>query len=289
MSMRFGALSIREEKMPDYVGVRFGNGPKLHYMESPPQVPEVGARCVVDTRRGLEVALVRTLPRQDAKPSGYVVRTAQPEDLEAHRTLGAKADDLKWLLKARARERGEKVKVIHLEFTLDESFLVVTYSAEGAISLRALAQDLMRYTSARIDFDNVGPRDQARILGTLGACGSGSCSSTWLQGFSAVSIRMARDQQLPLNPEKISGPCGRLMCCLQYEHEMYRELLKGLPKKGSKACHTESGACGRVVKLNPLKQSVELKLDEGGFGEYPAAEVSRLKGEQRSKRRGESN
>ena len=264
--------------MPETIGVRFDNGPKLHYMESTSDAPEVGSRCVVSTRRGLEVALVRTEPREDARASGQIVRTAQPRDLETYRALEAKADDLKWLLKARARERGEKMKVIRLEFTLDESLLVVTYSAEGSVSLRPLAQALMGYTDARIEFDNVGPRDQARILGTLGACGGGSCSSTWLQSFNAVSIRMARDQQLPLNPEKISGPCGRLMCCLQYEHEMYKELLKGLPKKGSKACHTESGACGRIVKLNPLKGSVEMKLDEGGFEEYPAEEVERIKG-----------
>ena len=276
--------------MPEYIGVRFENGPKLHYMEVPPEVPPqqpgVGSQCVVNTRRGLEVALVRTPPRGDAKPSGQIVRVAHPEDLEAHGALEAKADDLKWLLKARARERGEKMKVIRLEFTLDESLLVVTYSAEGSVSLRPLAQALMGYTGARIEFDNVGPRDQARILGTLGACGGGSCSSTWLQSFNAVSIRMARDQQLPLNPEKISGPCGRLMCCLQYEHDMYKELLKGLPKKGSKACHETSGACGRVVKLNPLKGSVEMKLDEGGFEEYPASEVSRVKGQPKGQKSG---
>ena len=275
--------------MPETVGVRFENGPKLHYMalsDAPSQSPGVGSQCVVDTRRGLEVALVRTPPRGDEKPSGHVVRVARPEDLDAHRVLEAKADDLKWLLKARARERGEKMKVIRLEFTLDEALLVVTYSAEGSVSLRPLAQELMGYTDARIEFGNVGPRDQARILGTLGACGGGSCSSTWLQSFNAVSIRMARDQQLPLNPEKISGPCGRLMCCLQYEHDMYKELLKGLPKKGSKACHEESGACGRVVKLNPLKGSVEMKLDEGGFEEYPAEEVSRVKGGQKGQKLG---
>ena len=272
--------------MPETIGVRFENGPKLHYMELPQQIPEVGTRCVVNTRRGLEVALVRTAPRDDARPSGHVVRVARSDDLETHHALDAKADDLKWLLKARARERGEKMKVIRLEFTLDESLLVVTYSAEGSVSLRPLVQALMGYTNARIEFDNVGPRDQARILGTLGACGGGSCSSTWLQGFDAVSIRMARDQQLPLNPEKISGPCGRLMCCLQYEHDMYKELLKGLPKKGGKACHTDSGACGRVVKLNPLKQTVELKLDEGGFEEYPAEEVSRVKGQPKNQKKG---
>ena len=161
-----------------------------------------------------------------------------------------------------------------LEFTLDESLLVVSYSAEASAPLRALAQELAHHTGARIEFDNVGPRDQARMLGTLGACGTGSCSSTWLQSFNAVGIRMARDQQLPLNPEKISGPCGRLMCCLQFEHEMYTDLLKEMPKKGSRACHS-SGTCGRVVKLHPLKGTVELSTDEGKLEEYPAAEVAR--------------
>jgi cell fate regulator YaaT (PSP1 superfamily) len=132
-----------------------------------------------------------------------------------------------------------------------------------------MAQELMQLPAARLEFVNVGPRDQARMLGTLGACGTGSCSSTWLQSFSAVSIRMARDQQLPLNPEKITGPCGRLMCCLQYEHDMYRELLKGMPKKGVKACHEESGVCGRVVKLNPLARTVDLRTDEGGTTSSP--------------------
>ena len=86
---------------------------------------------------------------------------------------------------------------------------------------------------------------------------------------------MARDQQLPLNPEKISGPCGRLMCCLQYEHDMYRDLLADLPKKGSKACHTDTGACGRVIKLNALKGTVEVAYDEGGYEELPPEKLER--------------
>jgi cell fate regulator YaaT (PSP1 superfamily) len=263
--------------MPDCIGVRFDNGPKVHFLEVPSQVPPLGARCVVSTRRGLELGLVRTSVREHAQPSGYFVRIAQPDDLERFETLKEKADELKWLLKARARERNLNVKIVHLEFTLDESLLLITYSTEQQLSLRALAQELTPLTGARLEFENVGPRDQARIIGTIGVCGSGSCSSTWLQGFSAVSIRMARDQQLPLNPEKISGPCGRLMCCLQYEHDMYRELLADLPKKGSKACHTETGACGRVVKLHPLKGTVDIAYDEGGYEELPPEKLERLK------------
>lgn len=264
--------------MSDAIGVTFDNGPKLHYVLAPPQAPEVGRRCVVTTRRGLELALVRTQPRDQSNTVGHVVREADPGDMASFERLKAKADELKWLARARLRQAGSDAKVVVLEFTLDEQVLVVSYSAESTVPLRALAQALMPHTQARLEFVNVGPRDQARVMGALGRCGSGNCSSTWLQSFSAVSIRMARDQQLPLNPEKITGPCGRLMCCLQYEHEQYRELLKGMPKKGGKACHEGSGVCGRVVKVSPLSGTVELRTEEGAHHQFPASEVQRVKG-----------
>ncbi|MEJ2666036.1 MAG: regulatory iron-sulfur-containing complex subunit RicT [Deinococcales bacterium] len=263
--------------MPECIGVKFDNGPKLHYMEAPPTPPEVGTRCVVSTRRGLELARVRTEPREVQKPHGHYVRDALEDDVRRHEELSRRAEDLKWLLRARARQSGAEVKIVAVEFTVDEELMVVSYSSEEKAPLRVLAQELIGHTGARIEFNNVGPRDQARMLGTLGACGDASCSSTWLQSFSAVSIRMARDQQLPLNPEKISGPCGRLMCCLQYEHEVYKELLKGMPKKGGRACHEASGTCGRIVKLNPLKGTVDLRTEEGAVEEYPASEVVRVR------------
>lgn len=264
--------------MTDAIGVTFANGPKLHFVEVPPSAPPVGARCVVNTRRGTEIALVRTEPRREERVVGHLLRIADPHDLDAEVRLRSKAEDLKWLARARARQAGADVKVVALEFTLDETALVISYTAEGQAPLRLVAAALMDHTAARLEFVNIGPRDQARMLGTLGRCGDGSCSSTWLQSFSAVSIRMARDQQLPLNPEKITGPCGRLMCCLQYEHDLYRELLQGMPKKGGKACHEASGICGRVVKVAPLAGKVELRTEEGSFHEFPAHEVKRIKG-----------
>ncbi len=261
--------------MSECIGVRFDNGPKIHYLEAPPALPEVGLRCIVSTRRGLELASVRTRAVEHPKPVGHYVRPATSEDEERWQALKERAEDLKWLLKARAREAGAKMKLLSLEFTLDESLLVVNYSTEEQVPLRVLAQVLMQHTSARIEFNNVGPRDQSRILGVIGACGQESCCSTWLQSFTTVSIRMARDQQLPLNPEKISGPCGRLMCCLQYEHPVYQELIRGMPKKGTRGCHA-SGSCGRITKLNPLKGTVEMLTDEGSFEEYPAEEITRI-------------
>lgn len=259
------------------IGVKFDNGPRIHYIEVPGEAPAPGSRCVVTTRRGPELGLVRTEPVRGQKASGRLIREADHVDLEQYELLRSKAEELKWLLRARARQHGLKLKIVAVEFTLDESLLVLSYTAEEQVPLRLLAQVLGAHTRARIEFSNVGPRDQARILGTLGSCGSGNCSSTFLQGFTAVSIRMARDQQLPLNPEKISGPCGRLMCCLQYEHEMYRELLKGMPKKGTRVCHTATGACGRIAKLNPLKGTAEIRNDEGGFSEHPVSELERIR------------
>lgn len=264
--------------MPECIGVRFDNGPKIHYVEVPATPPAPGQRCVVSTRRGFELGLVRTDLRDHDNPIGRLVRPAEPDDDRRHAALRERAEDLKWMLRARARQRGADVKIVACEFTLDERLLVVSYSSDGQAPLRVMAQELLRYTEARIEFSNVGPRDQARMIGTLGACGQGSCSSTWLQGFNSVSIRMARDQQLPLNPDKISGPCGRLMCCLQYEHDMYRELLKGMPKKGGRACHEASGTCGKVIKLDPLAGTVDMRTDEGKIEAFPADALTRVRG-----------
>jgi len=256
--------------MPDCVGVKFENGPKIHWLHPGDAPFTAGDTCVVKSRRGIEIGIVRTEVRPADRASGEVIRVASHQDLETRDRLAKRAEDLTWLLRARSRQEGIDMKIVSVEFTLDEAVVFVQYSAEKHPNLRGLTRTLGEHTSARVEFVNVGPRDEARILGTLGACGTGSCSSTWLQGFSSVSIRMARDQQLPLNPEKISGPCGRLMCCLQYEHDMYKQLLKELPKRGGKACHTETGACGRVVKLDPLRGTADLKTDEGYLEAVPA-------------------
>lgn len=264
--------------MPNCVAVKFDNGPKLHYVEVADKALQIGVSCVVSTRRGLELGIVRGEAKEHPRPIGHVVREASEEDLEQHQTLKERAEELKWFLKSKARDHTKDFKVIALEFNLDASLLVVSYTSEAQPPLRNLVHELLPHTSARIEFVNVGPRDQARMLGAIGVCGDGTCSSRWLQGFSAVGIRMARDQQLPLNPEKISGPCGRLMCCLQYEHDMYEELLKTLPRRGVHACHEEQNQCGRVIKLNPLKQTVELQTEEGGILEFPADELKISKG-----------
>lgn len=256
--------------------IRFERSPRLHFMLSelahPPQ-----SRVVVQGKRGPEVATVRgEAKKPDPKMRyGRVLGKASTQDLETWAKLQERGEDLKWLLRAKARARGLAVKLVAVEFTLDENLVTISYSAEERIELSSLISDLREHTRARVNFAAVGPREQAQIIGTLGACGRANCSSTHLQDFAPVSIRMAREQQLPLNPEKLSGPCGRLLCCLQYEHRQYQELLRDLPRKNARVCHDESGACGKVVKLHPLTGTVDIQTENGLMHDLPADKLSR--------------
>jgi len=246
----------------------------------------VGARVVVQGKRGPEIATVRgeaQAPEPQAR-YGAVLRAASEGDLARWDELHRQGEDLKWLLRARARERGLPVKIVAVEFTLDESLVTVSYSAEDRIELGSLIGELRGRTRARVNFAAVGPREQAQMIGTLGACGRENCSSTHLQDFAPVSIRMARDQQLPLNPEKLSGPCGRLLCCLQFEHTQYLDLLAGLPRKNARVCHEGTGACGKVTKLHPLAGTVDVQTDQGLLTGLPAAELTRAPEASKGKR-----
>ncbi len=256
--------------------VRFERSPRLHSMLSE-EPYAVGTKVVVQGKRGPEIATVRGEGGEPHPQERYgaVLRAATPDDLERWEELHRAGEDLKWLLRARARERSLPVKLVAVEFTLDESLVTVSYSADERIELTSLIGEVRSQTRARVNFAAIGPREQAQMLGALGACGRENCSSTHLQDFAPVSIRMARDQQLPLNPEKLSGPCGRLLCCLQFEHTQYVDLLKNLPRKNSKVCHDGSGACGKVTKLHPLTGTVDVYTDQGMLQGIPATELRR--------------
>lgn len=253
------------------VGVRFRT-PLLRYFRFRGEPPPLEAYVVVRTGRGLEVGKVRTPPGK-AKEEGEVVRLATKEDLDRAARLRAQAEEVLFYLRARLKEEGVSAKVLGCDFTLDGSHLTVHYAAAERVNLRRLGRELGERYGARVEFLAEGPREEAQYLGTLGACGMESCCSTWLQGFAQVSIKLARDQQLPLNPEKISGPCGRLLCCLTYEHPVYQELLKELPKKNARVC-TREGVCGKVQKVNPLKGTVELHLEDGKTLEVSKEELA---------------
>ncbi len=251
--------------MPRCVRVRLFHGrePKLYPMRLKGEPPPVSSQVVVRTPRGLELGEVRSDPREEAKSSGELVRVADERDLERVRQFREKEVSLKWWLKARLREKLPQVKILGCNYTLDGGHVVVYYAAEQRVNLGGVVREIARHAGARVEFVAKGPRDQTAYLGTLGMCGLESCCSTWMQQFAPATIRMARDQQLPLSPEKISGPCGRLLCCLAHEHAHYKELLADMPKRNAKVC-TESGVCGKVIKLNPLAGTVDLYTEGGG-------------------------
>jgi cell fate regulator YaaT (PSP1 superfamily) len=237
----------------------------------------VGTEVVVQSRRGLEVGTVRSGPRKAGEhAAGRILRAATPRDLSEWSALKERARSVKWLLRARARKQRLEVKIVAVEFTLEESLVTVSYSANSRIELSQLTSAIREQTPARVNFVSVGPREQAQLLGTLGACGRESCSSTHLQEFAPVTIRMARDQQLPLNPEKLSGPCGRLLCCLQYEHPVYQQLLSRMPKRGSLVLDERTGTVGKVSKLNPLSGQVSLLTEAGKLVDCSVESLKRV-------------
>ncbi|WP_293174576.1 regulatory iron-sulfur-containing complex subunit RicT [Oceanithermus sp.] len=260
--------------MPSCVRVRLFHGrePKLYAMRFKGEPPAVGTRVVARTPRGLELGEVRGGPYEVEKSFGEVVRAATEDDLERVHRFREKEESLKWWLRARLRPKLPQVKVLGCSYTLDGGHVVVYYSAEQRVNLGSVVREIARHAGARVEFVAKGPRDQTAFLGTLGMCGMESCCSTWMQHFAPATIRMARDQQLPLSPEKISGPCGRLLCCLAYEHPHYKELLAGMPKKNAKVC-TSAGVCGKVVKLNPLAGTVDLYTEGGGVITAPASDL----------------
>ncbi len=251
--------------MPKCVRVRLFHGrePKLYQMRYRDEPPAIGQKVVVRTPRGLEMAEVRSEPRDVNRSFGEIVRPADEADIERFNVLREKEVSLKWWLRARLRPRIAGLKILGCNYTLDGGHVVVYYSSEKRVSLGSQVREIARHAGARVEFVARGPRDQTAYLGTLGVCGLSSCCSSWMQQFAPATIRMARDQQLPLSPEKISGPCGRLLCCLSFEHAHYKELLADMPKKNAKVC-TDSGVCGKVIKLNPLVGMVDVYTEGGG-------------------------
>ena len=232
---------------------------------------------VVKTARGLEIGQVVVAPRQvlDSEvkePLKPVVRKAEPEDIKhaeelEQKTAEALAECGKWIEKLEL-----PMKLLAAEYGLTGNRLTFFFSASERVDFRELVKELTSRLKVRVELRQVGPRDGAKLIGGYGRCGRQLCCSSFLTEFEPVSIRMAKDQDLPLNPMKISGICGRLMCCLGYEGELYRAMREKLPKKGQRVV-TNSGAAV-VTGNNPLKQTVLVELKSGAIIELAADEVT---------------
>ena len=263
--------------MADVVGIRFKRTGKVYYFDPAGVDLDVNDHVVVKTVRGLEMGQVVVAPwqvldselREPLKP---VVRKAEPEDIKRvqeleQKTTEALAECGKWIEKLKM-----PMKLLTAEYNLSGNRLIFFFSASERVDFRELVKELSSLLKVRVELRQVGPRDGAKLIGGFGRCGRQLCCSSFLTEFEPVSIRMAKEQDLPLNPMKISGVCGRLMCCLSYESALYRAMREKLPKKGQRVM-TSTGVAV-VIGGNPLKQMVLVELKSGATTELPVGEVT---------------
>jgi len=265
--------------MAEIVGVRFKRAGKIYYFDPAGIELEVGDYVVVKTTRGQELGRVVIAPAQVAEDEvpqelKTVVRKAEAEDLEQAEELEAKeakamAECAKLIDKFRL-----PMKLLSAEYNLDGSRLTFFFSATERVDFRDLVRELNSRFKLRVELRQLGPRDEAKVVGGFGRCGRPLCCVNFLSEFSPVSIRMAKDQDLPLNPMKISGVCGRLLCCLAYESGQYQNLKKQMPKVGQQVSTAMGPA--RVVGGNPLKETVLVETEGQGNVEIPLAEITAI-------------
>ncbi len=263
--------------MVDIVGVRYKRAGRIYYFDPAEIDLAVGDHVVVETSRGLELGQVVIAPTQIlaseiTKPLKSVVRKATEGDMERARKLKEKETEALAECGQLVKKLELPMKLIAADYNLDDSRLIIYFSAEGRVDFRELVRQLSKSLRIRVEFRQVGPRDEAKLMGGLGRCGRLLCCGSFLSEFEPVSIKMAKEQNLPLNPAKISGVCGRLLCCLGYEYEQYRSMKEKLPKEGQQVA-TPMGIA-TVVGGNPLEETVLVELEAGNNVELPLSEIA---------------
>ena len=252
-------------------GVRFRAGGKTYFFDPGKLSCEAGQYAVVETARGLEFGEICIGNRMvDAglvvPPLRPVVRLATPEDIKQNELNHEREEEAFRIGKEKINEHGLDMKLVSVQYTFDDSKLLFYFTSDGRVDFRELVKDLAGVFHIRIELRQIGIRDEARMLGGLGACGRPLCCSSFLSDFGQVSMKMAKEQNLSLNSTKISGCCGRLMCCLRYEHETYAQALRQLPSPGT-FVSTPDGP-GVVTDVLPLEEAVKVSL-RGDTGTVP--------------------
>lgn len=263
--------------MADIVGIRFKQAGKVYYFDPAGIDLKANDCAVVETSRGLELGYVVITPTQvlASEVSGTlkpVLRKAEPDDMEQDQELKEKARDALIECGKLIDELQLPMKLLTAEYNLDGSRLTFLFSAEERVDFRELLRRSAKHFQSRVELRQVGSRDEAKLLGGFGRCGRPLCCASFINEFAPVSIKMAKEQDLPLNPMKISGICGRLMCCLGYESEQYRSMKEKMPKVGKRVDTTMGKAT--VVACNPLKETVLVEMDSEATMELPLSEVS---------------
>ena len=250
--------------MTTVIGIRFKDGGKVYYFDPKEFSPKLDEYVIVETARGLEcgaVALEKTEVEDSCVvlPLKQVVRIATEKDIAQLEKNKEKEKEAFSVCEEKILSHGLEMKLVDVEVAFDNSKILFYFTADGRIDFRELVKDLAAVFRTRIELRQIGVRDESKMLGGLGVCGRPFCCSSFLGEFQPVSIKMAKDQGLSLNLAKISGTCGRLMCCLKYEQSVYDELLKVTPRVGS-IVQTPEGK-GMVCDVSVLKGELRVKLD----------------------------
>ncbi|MDE6029093.1 MAG: stage 0 sporulation family protein, partial [Clostridiales bacterium] len=268
--------------MPKVIGVRFRTSPRMYYF-APTEGEEYakGTKIVVETQRGVELATV-ILPVTEVPdekivaPLKGVLRIATDGDLEAATADDKQKQEIIATAKQKVAARGLDMKIVDCEFTVDHGKLVLYFTAEQRVDFRELVRDLASAFHMRIDLRQIGAREECKLIGSLGACGMPCCCGRFESDSEHVSIKMAKNQNLALTPNKINGMCGRLLCCLSYENKTYEDVARRSPKVGSWITCPD-GRRGTVVSITPLTEKVRLRVgdeDNFEFAEYTLDELN---------------
>ena len=252
--------------MCDVVGVKLEDMPKIYFFHRNRLNIKAGDRVVVETDMGEGIGRV-VGDYLSYKPEGIshelkrVLRRANDRDIERERLLKEKQGKAFSLCFQKIKEFGLDMNLVKVQYFFDETKAIFYFTAEGRVDFRELVKDLARSLGTRIEMRQIGVRDKAKLVGGMGSCGRELCCKCFLQDFEPVSVRMAKDQNLTLNPSKISGVCGRLMCCLTFEHGVYKNLGRDLPKCGKKV-KLEDGV-GKVTRHNLLEGTITVTHEDG--------------------------
>ena len=281
--------------MARIVGVRFRNTGKIYYFDPGEYDIDMANHVIVETARGLEMGTVLIPPKdvpeeKVVQPLKPVIRIATDEDEASAQKNKEKEKDALRLCKEKVAKHGLEMKLVGAEYTFDGSKLLFYFTADGRVDFRELVKDLASVFRTRIELRQIGVRDETKILGGIGICGRELCCKSYLTDFVPVSIKMAKEQNLSLNQTKISGVCGRLMCCLKNEQETYEYLNKRLPSNGD-TVDTFDGLQGIVSGVNVLRQTVKVLIDNGDtkeLHEYPVEQLTFKSRKKNVQVRGES-
>lgn len=252
--------------MEKVIGIRFREGGKIYHFDPGPWDVRKGDYVVVHTEQGIGLGEVMEGPfvknpdvhPKDIKP---IERPASPEEIEKHFENMRYEEEAEKFCLERIQALQLPMNLVDVECFFDRSKIIFYFTADTRVDFRELVKDLVRRFRTRVELRQIGVRNQAKMVGGLGTCGRPLCCATFLRSFHPVSIKMAKEQNLSLNPGKISGACGRLMCCLQYEYEVYRQYKQGMPKLGKKV-DTPKGR-GKVIRQNVMDRTITVLLESG--------------------------